>query len=247
MQGSGKPPMPAPKPRLSASHLAAMERNPWFTSIPRAQREALLGAAELIHLRRGAMVFRQGDPVHAAGGGFYGLVAGTIKISSLRQDGREAILAVLEPGNWFGEITLLDGSPRTHDATALEPLDLLVVPPEAFAQQMRDVVFANAIAMMLAARVRMLYGLTEDATLRSLRARVAHRLLVLARGDATQSVQLRRTLMLPQEALAMMLGVTRQTLSKELNALARDEVISLSYGRIELLSVDTLQALVRSG
>jgi len=224
-----------------------MERNPWFTSMPRAQREALVGAAELIHVRRGAMVFRQGDPVHAAGGGFYGLAAGTIKISSLRQDGREAILAVLEPGNWFGEITLIDGSPRTHDATALESLDLLVVPPEAFAHQMRDVVFANAIAAMLAARVRMLYGLTEDATLRSLRARVAHRLLVLARGDATQSVHLRRTLMLPQEALAMMLGVTRQTLSKELNALARDEVISLGYGRIDLLSVEALQALVRSG
>ena len=239
--------MAAPKLRLSAPHRAAMDRNPWFTSMPRAQRDALVGAAEVIHLRRGAMVFRQGDPVHAAGGGFYGLAAGTIKISSLRQDGREAILAVLEPGNWFGEITLIDGSPRTHDATALESLDLLVVPPEAFAQQMRDVVFANAIAAMLAARVRMLYGLTEDATLRSLRARVAHRLLVLARGDATQSVHLRRTLKLPQEALAMMLGVTRQTLSKELNALARDAVISLGYGRIDLLSVDALHALVGGG
>ena len=239
--------MAAPKLRLSTPHRAAMERNPWFTSMPRAQREALVGAAELIHLRRGAMVFRQGDPVHAAGGGFYGLAAGTIKISSLRQDGREAILAVLEPGNWFGEITLIDGSPRTHDATALESLDLLVVPPEAFAQQMRDVVFANAIAAMLAARVRMLYGLTEDATLRSLRARVAHRLLVLARGDATQSVQLRRTLMLPQEALAMMLGVTRQTLSKELNALAGEGVLALGYGRIELRSLDALQALVSTG
>jgi CRP/FNR family transcriptional regulator, cyclic AMP receptor protein len=239
--------MPLPKPRLSASHRAAMERNPWFMSMPRAQREALLGAGELIHVRRGAMMFRQGDPIHAAGGGFYGLLAGTIKISSLRQDGREAILAVLEPGNWFGEITLIDGSPRTHDATALEALDVLVVPPEAFAQQMRDVVFANAITAMLAARVRMLYGLTEDATLRSLRARVAHRLLVLARGDATQSVHLRRTLMLPQEALAMMLGVTRQTLSKELNALAGEGVIGLGYGRIELLSLDALQALVSSG
>jgi CRP/FNR family cyclic AMP-dependent transcriptional regulator len=239
--------MPPSKPRLSAPHRAVMERNPWFTSMPRAQREALLGAGELIHVRRGAMVFRQGDPIHAAGGGFYGLLAGTIKVSSLRQDGREAILAVLEPGNWFGEITLIDGSPRTHDATALEALDLLVVPPEAFAQQMRDVVFANAMAAMLAARVRMLYGLTEDATLRSLRARVAHRLLVLARGDATQSVQLRRTLMLPQEALAMMLGVTRQTLSKELNALAGEGVLALGYGRIELWSIDALQALASTG
>ena len=240
--------MPAtPKARLCALHRAALEGNPWFTSIPRAQRETLLGAAELIHLRRGAMVFRQGDPIHAAGGGFYGLLAGTIKISSLRQDGREAILALLEAGNWFGEITLIDGSPRTHDATALEALDLLVVPPAAFVQQMRDGVFANAIAAMLAARVRMLYGLAEDATLRSLRARVAHRLLVLARGDATQSVQLRRSLLLPQEALAMMLGVTRQTLSKELNALAREQVVGLGYGRIELLSFDALQRLVRSG
>ena len=235
------------KPRLSAAHRGALEGNPWFTSIPRPQREALLGAAELIHARRGAMVFRQGDPIHAAGGGFYGLVAGTIKISSLRQDGREAILAVLEPGNWFGEITLIDGSPRTHDATALEALDLLAVLPAAFVQLMRDVVFSNAIAAMLAARVRMLYGLTEDAMLRSLRARVAHRLLVLARGDATQSVHLRHQLQLPQEALAMMLGVTRQTLSKELNALAGEGVVALGYGRIELRSIDALQALVSTG
>jgi CRP-like cAMP-binding protein len=154
---------------------------------------------------------------------------------------------VLEPGNWFGEITLIDGSPRTHDATALEALDLLVVSPEAFVRQMRDVAFSNAIAAMLAARVRMLYGLAEDATLRSLRARVAHRLLVLARGDATQSLHLRRELMLPQEALAMMLGVTRQTLSKELNALAGEGVVALGYGRIELLSLDALQRLVSTG
>jgi len=239
--------MPAPpKPRLSAGHRAAMEANPWFMSMPRAQRENLLGAAELIHLRRGAMVFRQGDPV-IADAGFFGLAAGSIKISSLRQDGREAILAVLEPGNWFGEITLIDGSPRTHDATALEALDLLAVSPQAFGQLMRDVAFAHAIAALLAARVRMLYGLAEDATLRSLRARVAHRLLVLARGDATQSLQVRQQVALPQEALAMMLGVTRQTLSKELNALAREGLVALRYGRIELLSLEALQRLVSAG
>ncbi len=83
--------------------------------------KACWAAAELIHLRRGAMVFRQGDPMHAAGGGFYGLVAGIIKISTLRHDGREAILAVLEPGNWFGEISAdrrLAAHPRCHRAGA---------------------------------------------------------------------------------------------------------------------------------
>ena len=224
-----------------------MESNPWFASMPRAQREGLLGAAELVHLRRGAMVFRQGDPVRVAGGGFYGLAAGMIKISTLRQDGREAILAVLEPGNWFGEISLIDGSPRTHDATALSALDLLVVPFDAFVQQMQGAAFARSVAALLAARVRGLYGLMEDATLRGLSARVARRLLALARGDATQSPQPRACVALPQEALAMMLGVTRQTLSKELNALARERVIALGYGRIELLSLETLQRLGSTG
>lgn len=224
-----------------------MEANPWFASMPRAQREGLFGAAELIHLRRGAMVFRQGDPVHAAGGGFYGLAAGMIKISTLRQDGREAILAVLEPGNWFGEISLIDGSPRTHDATALSALDLLVVPFESFVQQMQGAAFARSVAALLAARVRGLYGLMEDATLRGLRARVARRLLSLAHGDATQSPEPRACISLPQEALAMMLGVTRQTLSKELNALAKERVIALGYGRIALLAPDALRRLASAG
>ncbi|AMM26006.1 Crp/Fnr family transcriptional regulator [Variovorax sp. PAMC 28711] len=235
-------PLP-PKARLSPPHRRAMEGNPWFAAIPRAQREALLASADLVHLPRRSMVFRQGDPLQVAGGGFYGLAAGTIKISTLRQDGREAILAVLEPGNWFGEITLIDGSPRTHDATALSALDLLVVPPEAFAQQMRDNAFANAMSALLAARVRGLYSLMEDATLRGLRARVARRLLTLARGDATQSAEPRQRVRLPQEALAMMLGITRQTLSKELNALAHEEVVGLGYGYIELRSLDALQRL----
>ena len=217
--------------------------NPWFAGLPLAERQALLAVAERVRLPPGAMLFRKGDAALAAGGGFYGLVQGVIKASTLRQDGREAILAVLEPGNWFGEISLLDGSPRTHDATALTAIDVLVVPPEAFAAQMQRLAFAQAIAVLLAARMRGLSGLMEDATLRGLRGRVAHRLLTLARGDATQSLDVRATVRLPQEALAMMLGITRQTLSRELAALARDGVLRLGYRRIEILSVDGLQAL----
>ncbi|RYF53473.1 MAG: Crp/Fnr family transcriptional regulator [Comamonadaceae bacterium] len=229
--------------QLSARQRIAFLANPWFASLTRAQREALVGAAELLHLRRGTMLFRQGDPVGAAGSGFYGLAAGMLKASTLRGDGREAILAVLEPGNWFGEITLIDGAPRTHDATALSAIDVLVVGPEAFARLMRDAAFANAMARLLALRVRVLYGLAEDNTLRDLRARVARRLLTLSRGDATQAASARARVALPQEALAMMLGVTRQTLSAQLNALAADGVVRLGYRRIDILNFDALAAL----
>ncbi|MBP6536038.1 MAG: Crp/Fnr family transcriptional regulator [Xylophilus sp.] len=222
----------------------ALHANPWFAALPAPERQALLAEAEVLRLPSGAMLFHQGDAALAAGGGFYALVQGLIKVSTVRQDGREAILAVLEPGNWFGEISLLDGSPRTHDATALTAIDVLVVPPAAFTRQMQGLAFAQAIAALLAARVRGLYGLMEDTTLRGLRARVAHRLLTLARGDATQSPDVRPAVSLPQEALAMMLGITRQTLSKELAALARDGVLKLGYRRIEIVSVAALEAVV---
>ncbi len=231
--------------RLRAAQRSAFLANPWFASLARGQRDALLGAAEVLHLRRGEMLFRQGDPVGAAGSGFYGLAAGMLKASTLRGDGREAILAVLEPGNWFGEITLIDGEPRTHDATALSAVDVLVVPPAAFNQLMRDAAFANEMARLLAGRVRVLYGLAEDNTLRDLRARVARRLLTLARGDATQSPRARPRVTLPQEALAMMLGITRQTLSLQLNALAAEGVIGLGYRRVDILDAEALAQRAR--
>lgn len=230
---------------LTATDRAAMDSNPWFASMPQPMADCLLAAAERVSLRRGAMLFRAGDPAQAAGAGFFGLVGGRIKASTLRSDGREAILAVLEPGNWFGEITLIDGAPRTHDATALTASELLVVPADAFARLMQDAGFANAVARLLAARVRALYGLMEDATLRGLRARVARRILALARGDATQTAVPQPDVRLPQESLAMMLGVTRQTLSRELNALAADGVIAIGYGRVRVLSFEGLEQVAR--
>ena len=185
------------------------------------------------------MLFRQGD----APGGFYGLLSGTLKISSLREDGREAIFVVLEAGNWMGEISLMDHQPRTHDATALGPVEVLVVPQPVFTALMDEAPFARAVAAMLASRVRSLYGLVEDAALRSTRARVARRLLLLARGDVTMAADDRPVVPVSQEALAMMLGITRQTLSKELKALAALGAVELRYRRIVIASGARLKAL----
>ena len=216
-----------------------MASNPWFAALPAADQQALLQCAELLRLRPGEMLFRQGDAL----GGFYGLLGGSLKISSLREDGREAIFVLLEPGNWFGEISLLDGQPRTHDATALVASEVLVVPQAAFAAQMQGAAFAAAIAGLLAGRIRSLYGMVEDAALRSTRVRVARRLLMLARGDATLAADARTSVPVSQEALAMMLGITRQTLSGELKALVALGAVALRYRRIEIISAARLRAV----
>jgi CRP/FNR family cyclic AMP-dependent transcriptional regulator len=220
--------------------LPALSANPWFGAMPLRERRAMLAAAELLRLHAGEMLFRQGDKVPVGQGAFYGLARGRFKMSSLREDGREAILAIVEAGNWFGEISLLDQRPRTHDATAMGEAEVLALPRAAFDDLMKRHAFSQAICRLLAARTRTLYGMVEDATLRSTSARVARRLLLLARGDATQAPDARPVVPVSQEALAMMLGITRQTLSRELKALAARGAISLGYGRIEIVSPERL-------
>ena len=223
--------------RHSNDVLQSLSHNPWFDALPLAERKAMLAAADVLHLRPGEMAYRKGDTA----GGFYGVLSGSLKVSTLGEDGREGILSVMEAGNWFGETTLLDGLPRPHDMTAIEPCTLLVIPPTDFAQLMQRNVFARAIAALLCVRVRVLYGLVEDSMLRSTRTRIVRRLLSLARGDSTMAPQARARVAVSQEALAMMLGLTRQTLSKELKVMVGAGVLSLGYGRIDILSLPRLE------
>jgi len=223
--------------------LRSLSLNPWFGALPLAERKAMLAATERLHLRAGEMLYRKGDTA----AGFFGVVHGALKVSTLGEDGREGILSVMEAGNWFGETTLLDGLPRPHDVTAVQACDLLVIHAAAFERLMQRSAFARAIGALLCARVRALYGLVEDSMLRSTRVRVARRLVSLARGDATMALQARASVAVSQEALAMMLGITRQTLSKELKALVRAGVLTLGYGRIEILSLPELERCVAVG
>jgi CRP-like cAMP-binding protein len=217
--------------------LEVMSQNPWFGNLPLAERKAMLAVAEVMPLRAGEMVYRKGDPV----GAFFGVVQGVLKISTLGEDGREGILSMMEAGNWFGETSLLDGLPRPHDVTAAQFGELLVIKSPAFNKLMQRSAFARAIGALLCTRVRVLYSLVEDAMLRSTHTRIARRLITLARGDATMSRDARAIVPVSQESLAMMLGMTRQTLSKELKVLERAGVLALGYGRIEIVSLVELE------
>ncbi len=217
--------------------LETLSVNPWFGALPLPERKAMLLAADIANVRAGEMLYRKGD----ATGSFYCVVHGAFKVSTLGEDGREGILSVVESGNWFGEASLIDGQPRPHDATAVQASTVLAIQPLAFKRLMQRSAFARAIAVLLCGRVRVLYGLVEDAMLRSTRTRIARRLLSLSRGDATMASDARTSVAVSQEALAMMLGITRQTLSKELKVLVRDGVLGLGYGRIEIVSMAQLE------
>jgi CRP-like cAMP-binding protein len=219
--------------------LRMMSANPWFGALPMAERKGMLAVADLYRVGAGEMLYRKGDTA----GGLFGVVSGTFKVSTLGEDGREGILSMLEAGNWFGETTLIDGLPRPHDVTAVQVSQVVLVGTAAFDRLMQRPAFARAIAGLLCTRVRSLYGLVEDTMLRSTRTRIARRLLALARGDATLAVVARGSLAVSQESLAMMLGITRQTLSRELKVMVCAGILALGYSRIDIVSMPELERL----
>jgi CRP-like cAMP-binding protein len=218
--------------------LQRLSSDPWFASLAPADCAALVDGSDALHFRPGEYVFRQGD----APSGFYGVAAGSLKVSSLREDGKEAILTVLDAGRWFGELSSIDGLPRTHDVTALESATVRRVKPAVFDRLMRSHAFAHAIAVLQAAHARAVFAMLEDVALRSLRARVARRLLWMANGLPGDG-EARLHLAITQDRLAMMLGITRQTLAQELRAIASEGAVAPGYGRIEIVSVEKLRAI----
>jgi len=199
----------------------------------------MLGYGRTIRVHRGDFVMRRGDPAN----GLYGVISGVLAASTVLEDGRQMIFGLLEPGDWLGESSCIDGEPRTHDIHALRDSELLHVPPQLFERLMLDAGFARAIAVLQAGRTRAMFSFFEDAVLRTTRARVARRLLRLAHGDTPALPRSRQVIPITQETLAMMLGVTRQTMALELKAIATTGAVSLSYGRIVIESEDTLRRI----
>ncbi|MGV8921453.1 MAG: Crp/Fnr family transcriptional regulator [Pseudomonas sp.] len=220
--------------------LIRMKANPWFAGLTPAVQYELLSQGRRQRLQPGEFLFRQDQ----APGCFHGLLQGALKVSTLREDGKEAIVTVLEAGNWFGETSLLDGLPRTHDNSAVTSAEVLCIEPQVFDRLMDDNGFARAIASLQALHLRLVYQMLEDSMLRTTRARIARRLEHLARGDATRALNERHLIDITQDALAMMLGITRQTLALELKTMVAEGAVVLKYRQVQIASLERLRAMV---
>jgi len=219
--------------------LMLMSADPWFGAVNPDVREAMIRRCRRIRLAAGQFLFRQEGPPS----GFFGVLHGVLKASTLSEGGKEGVLALLEPGNWFGEASAVDGLPRSHDVVALVPVEVLVIDDSDFGELMRVAGFAEAIARLQARHTRVMYAMLEDATLRSTRARIVRRLQRLARGDVTMAPADRPVIHITHEMLAMMLGITRQTLALELKEIEASGAISQSYRRITICSMERLKAM----
>ena len=84
-----------------------LEAGTWFAALPPGLRQAILACARVQHVKRGAVLARRGD----AATDWVGVAGGALALGTSWRDGRAFTLSLLGPGDWYGDIALIDGSP----------------------------------------------------------------------------------------------------------------------------------------
>lgn len=212
---------------------------PLFSTLDNREQEELYSRLRRRRYRKGDMVFLRGDP----GRDLFLVESGAVKICLTTADGKELTLALLGAGEFFGELALLDGEPRSSDAVVMEPSQFLLLERSDFLQFLElHPRVAHRVMEVLSRRLRDNNQLVQDAAFFDIAARLARVILRLAdsvgRADGEGVTITRR---LTQNELASMVGTTRETVNKWLMEYERQGVIERHNGLIRVLKADALQ------
>lgn len=226
--------------KVSIDKLALL-RESWLADLPDAVVEEAAACASLRALEDGTLIHARGD----ACDGFYTIARGAVRFTRTTADGHATTIALLEAPNWFGEISIFDGLPRTHDGHASGPAVLLFHAKTDFKRLLlRHPTIYERFARMLSLRLRATFDLVEEAAVAPLAQRLARRLLELAQlepsGLNAATIPHAREVPLTQEELGHLLGKSRQSIAKLLRLWEQDGIVQTKYGRVFVERPDAL-------
>ena len=209
----------------------AINSGRWFSSLSPSLRHDILRCAYVKRFKDGMLICARGEAPEE----WIACARGAVRVSSTSITGKQITLTYVEPGIWFGDVSILDGDKRTHDVYAHGETTLLCLSKADFKRLLAEhAEFSDAILRLNARRIRQLYGLVEDLNTLPLRARLAKQLLHLSRSYGVMSLsdssEIRIGLQLAQEELAQLLGASRQRVNQELKSMEREEVIRIEPG-----------------
>lgn len=206
------------------SKASELARTALFAGVDEAVLETLADKAVQRRYRKGNVIFVQGEQ----GERCFSIVQGSVKISAYHSDGREAVIAVLGPGDVFGELALFDQAPRSADATAIEDSEVLSLDTKAITEAIAAFPdLGLSLLRVLGRRLRHTNEALQDIAFFDVPGRVARRIADLAEsyGQKTDEGVL-IDLPLSQENLAQMVGATRESVNKALALLKRRGLVS---------------------
>lgn len=200
-------------PTPSLDPLTALQSVPIFSEVHEDTLNALVTAAEVKELVRGDVLFNEGDEPNS----LHIVLSGRIAIVMISEvDDRESVVALMDSGDLFGELGLLDSGARSATARAIEPTSILEIRYDHVRKifdEQPDLVWAAA--RMLAQRLRTMDEALSDSVFLDVTGRTAKRIIELSEGEDEFTIPV------TQEELAGMVGASRERVNKAISSFVR--------------------------
>jgi CRP/FNR family transcriptional regulator, cyclic AMP receptor protein len=225
-----------------ASHEEVLRRVWLFSGLQPGDITQLSRVALVRRYAARETVVSQGDD----SGDLFAVLSGRLKVTWNDAEGGEVLLSILEGGDVFGEIALLDDQPRSATVTAMETCELLVVERRGFRALLTSVPnLAMNLLRVMSRRVRDLSDRTQNMSLLNVESRLAKAILQLAErfGKEERRGEILLTLKLSQQELANMIGATRELVNRRLRGWQDQGIIELSQGRVVIRDAAALAAV----
>ncbi len=223
---------------------AILAQVPLFKHLP---DEGLADLGKKLRQRRferDQIIFHKNDP----GSTLYIIISGKVKIALPSAEGENVLVALLSTGDFFGELSLFDGEPRSATSIAAESTDILTLDQEdLFEYLMGNPMAAKEIFAELSLRLRRTDELLSDAAFCDLSTRLSKRILDLAEryGQPLESGGTKINMRLRQQDLADMVGATRESVNKMLKTYKLKGLIQVEKGYVSILDQEALERRAR--
>ena len=207
---------------------AVLRSVPLFSSVPEEQLRLLTTVVTRRSTTRGSIIMAAGDPTDS----LYIILSGRLKVMMSDADGKEVILSLLGPGEFFGEMGLIDDNPRSASVVAIEPCELLAITRRDFKKCMTDnAEMAVAVMRGLVRRLREADRKIGSLALLDVYGRVARLLLDMSETVDGQKMVTKR---LPKQDIAKMIGASREMVSRVMKDLQTGGFIEMRGSTILL-------------
>lgn len=223
---------------LRDDEFSALQSGHWFAGLSDGLRQAIVARARVHRVAAGTRISQRGD----AAGNWVGVARGALRLGTALPDGRVFTLDFIGPGQWFGDIALVDSRAEDLDMVAHVPSTLLIVSKADMHELMGfSIEFRDALLQLNCQRLRRMVKRCEERHALSLPQRLARQVLRLAHrfGRATAG-GLRIDLAVSQGDLASMVGGSRQRVNRALRQMQRLGIVQLGPQRLLVLDGDGL-------
>ncbi|NAS04160.1 cyclic nucleotide-binding domain-containing protein [Acinetobacter haemolyticus] len=220
---------------LDPIYIRHLQQNAWFSQLTEPFQQFVIEHGKKLVIEKNTAVFHAQDQFD----GVYGVLEGSISLGYIDVNGNEAIAAIAEPIMWFGEISLIDNQPRSHDAIALKKSVVLQIPGEPLKEfLLKNPYYWYYFALLTSQKLRYVFLEQIAIQTQTISQRLAQRLLFILEGYGNRASINDLNIQISQDQLANMLTVSRQTVNQELNHFEKQGVIQLGFKKIRLCCIN---------